>query len=653
MTEDAVWFPDESFKKSTRLYQWMQQLGYKEYENFLEDSTKDISWFWHEAEKVLGVEWFAPYKKTLDLSKGIQWPKWFVDGKLNACCNAVHTWTKQRETSNSPALKWEGEDGEVIQFTFSQLKKEIDQTAAGLKEIGVQKGDVVTLYMPMIPETVIAMMAVTKLGAVFSPTFSGYGAEAVATRMNASKTKVLITADGFLRRGKKVQMKKEADRAASLTPSLEKMVVVNRLNIDSNWNETRDISWKNLMSLSSVNTKMEEMESSDTLMLIYTSGTTGKPKGAVHTHSGFPLKAAFDAGIGMDVKKGDTLFWFTDMGWMMGPFLVYGALINGACILMYEGTPDFPEPDRLWKLVDKHEVTHLGISPTLIRSLMKHGEQFVNEFSMSNLRVIASTGEPWNPEPWKWLFKTAGKNKTPIFNYSGGTEIAGGILGNVLVKPIGPVTFNSAIPGMAAEVFNEKGEPAVGEVGELVITKPWVGMTNGFWNEPDRYEETYWKRWENIWVHGDWAVKDEKGYWTITGRSDDILNIAGKRLGPAEMESVLVEHPAVREAGTIGVPHDVKGEEAVCFVILNDEYNYSKKLEEELIAQCGLKLGKALRPSSIFTVYDLPKTRNAKVMRRAIKAAFLNKDPGDLSSLENPEAIETIKEIRNKQRSLL
>lgn len=329
---------------------------------------------------------------------------------------------------------------------------------------------------------------------------------------------------------------------------------------------------------------------------------------------------------------------------MMGPFLVYGGLVNGASIVMFEGTPDYPEPDRLWKLVEKYQVTHLGISPTLVRTMMKHGKDWLEKHDLQSLKLIGSTGEPWNPEPWHWLFKHAGDSRVPIFNYSGGTEVSGGILGNVLVKPIQPVTFNAALPGMDVDVYGEKGEPLINEVGELVIKSPWVGMTKSFFKDGARYEKTYWSRFNDTWVHGDWVIKDDEGFYTITGRSDDVLNVAGKRLGPTEVESVLVKHTSVIEAGVIGVPHEIKGEEPIAFVVLNDT-KPTKDLTEELTMILNQKLGKALSPKKIFVVDDLPKTRNAKVMRRAIKSAYLNHPSGDLSALVNPESIEQIRSI--------
>lgn len=647
MATQVAWTPSAELIESTRLYRWMKQLGFDDYDAFLQKANEDVAWFWGEAEKIIGIDWFQTYTKTLDLEEGIKWPKWYVDAQLNTAHISVRKWAKQESSKNNQALIWEGENGEVRTFTFSELDQQIAQVANGLKQQGINKGDIIAIYMPMVPETVIAMLAIAKIGAIYSPVFSGYGADAVATRLNASKAKMMITADGFYRRGREVGMKEEADKAASMSPSLEKMVVYRRLNRDIPWTEGRDVDWNDVSNQEPLQST-ERMDASDPLMIIYTSGTTGRPKGAVHNHAGFPLKAAFDAGIGMDLKQGECLFWFTDMGWMMGPFLVFGGLINGASIVLYEGTPDFPEPDRLWKLVANHKVTHLGISPTLIRAMMKHGESWAERHDLSSLRAIGSTGEPWNPEPWNWLFEKVGKSKIPIINYSGGTEISGGILGNVLIRPIGPITFNSPLPGMEANVFNENGEPVLNEVGELVITKPWVGMTNGFWKEKERYEETYWHRWNDVWVHGDWVIKDNEGFWTITGRSDDILNIAGKRLGPSEMESILVGHPAVIEAGTIGIPDEVKGEVAICFVVVKEETEKTEELKQEMLALVAEKLGRALKPAAIHFVPDLPKTRNAKVMRRAIRSAYLNLDAGDLSSLENPHVLKEISELGKK-----
>jgi acetyl-CoA synthetase len=391
-------------------------------------------------------------------------------------------------------------------------------------------------------------------------------------------------------------------------------------------------------------------------MVIYTSGTTGKPKGAVHTHCGFPVKAAQDMAFGTDVHgveqvsdlfySADVIYWMTDMGWMMGPWLVFGSLLLGATMFLYDGAPDFPAPDRLWSLVERHRINQMGVSPTLIRSLIPHGDGQFQKHDLSSLKCFASTGEPWNPEPWKWLFEKVGGGTRPIVNYSGGTEISGGIvMGNPLL-PLKPCAFSAPCPGIAADVLDENGKPIRNAVGELVIKAPWIGMTRGFWKDTGRYLDTYWSRWPNVWVHGDFAAVDADGLWYILGRSDDTIKIAGKRLGPAEVESILTRHPAVVESAAIGVPHEVKGSELVVFVVLKKGVEQTDALRKELHNLIVEDMGKPLAPKSILFVSDLPKTRNAKVMRRMIRTAYLGLELGDSSSLVNPEAVEEVRKAK-------
>ena len=384
------------------------------------------------------------------------------------------------------------------------------------------------------------------------------------------------------------------------------------------------------------------------MMLIYTSGTTGKPKGAVHTHCGFPIKAAQDMSHGLDLHEDETLYWITDMGWMMGPWLVFGTLIFGATMLVYDGAMDYPEADRLWDIVERHRVTALGISPTLVRSLIRFGEEPVRKHDLTSLRKFASTGEPWNPEPWMWLFEKVGGSKLPIINYSGGTEISGGIVMGNVHTPMKPCCFSGPLPGMAADVVDEHGQSVRCKVGELIIRKPWIGMTRGFWRDPQRYLDTYWSRWPNVWVHGDFAAVDQDGLWYILGRSDDTIKIAGKRVGPAEIESILVGNPAVSEAAAVGVPDEIKGQSVVCFVVLKPNHTGDGSLRDALMKSVINELGKPLAPKEIVFVRDLPKTRNAKVMRRVIRAAYLGEDPGDITSLENPTAVEEIRTTQNR-----
>lgn len=644
MSTKPVWFPTEETMKLSPLYQWIKELGFHSYDELYEASIKDISWFWGEAEKRSGIEWFRPYEKVVDLRKGKAWPSWFVGGKLNLAHNCLDRWLKDPEIANRSAIIWEREDYKCEKYTYIELNKWVNQVANGLKQQGISKGDRIAIHMPMIPEVVVATLAIVKVGAIFVPSFSGFGADPIAKRLDSAKAKMLITVDGFLRSGRTISVKEEVDEALSMVSCVEKVVVVKRMNRDIPWVEGRDLDWKEL------ETGIEEfeteiMDSMDPCMVVYTSGTTGRPKGTVHNHGPYTVKGAFGNGEKQPGGSGGVNFWITDMGWIMGPSHVFGSLLSASTMLLYEGSPTKPSIDRLWEMVARHQVTYLGIAPTLIRSLMQYGEEPVKKHDISSLMAIGSTGEPWNPEPWNWLYEKVVNKRFPIVNFSGGTEIGGVILTNTTLKPIAPANFNARGLGMDAQVYNSSGEPVVNEIGELVLRQPWLGMTDGFWQDPKRYEETYWKKWKDTWVHGDAAIQYEDGYWAIIGRSDDTLNVAGKRLGPAEMESIIVEHPAVLESAVIGVPDSLKGEVPICFVVLNQGHKATDSLLEELMEMIIKRLGKALRPKAIHSVSELPKTRNEKIIRRAIRSAYLNEDLGDLSSMENPDSIEEIKQL--------
>jgi acetyl-CoA synthetase len=438
-------------------------------------------------------------------------------------------------------------------------------------------------------------------------------------------------------------MKATADAARALAPGVERVLVVQRTGTDIHWDAAVDVWWHELAEASAADCPPEDTAADDPYMLIYTSGTTGRPKGAVHVHAGFPVKAAQDLAFCFDLQPDDTLCWVTDLGWMMGPWMIAGGLIAGAAIALYEGTPDFPDPDRLWQVVERHGITTLGISPTLVRALMSKGDEWVGRHAMPTLRALGSTGEPWNPGPWRWAFEHIGKGRCPIVNYSGGTEISGGIVSATTIHPQKPCAFTGPVPGVPADVVDDEGRPVRGAVGELIIRGPWVGMTNGFWQDSERYVDTYWSRMPGLWVHGDWAMVDDDGFWYILGRSDDTLKVAGKRVGPAEIESAAVAHPAVQEAAAIGVPHEIKGEAIVVFAIPRPGIEPSDTLRHEIQTMVASQLGKPLQPDRVLFVTDLPKTRNAKIMRRVIRARYLGQsDLGDLSSLENPAAVEEI-----------
>ncbi len=639
---EIVWRPTPEQIEHSRLKHFMDRYNLKTFDELMRRSTTDLEWFWDAVLRDLDIEFYEPYASVVDLSKGVEWPQWCVDGVMNIVLNCLD---KRVGTplADKAALIYEGEDGTVRTLTYGQLYREVNKTANALRSIGLGKGDAIGLFMPMIPEIVIALLAIAKIGGIILPLFSGYGEVAIASRLIDAEAKALFTADGFQRRGQIVRMKDTADAACAHAPTLKHVIVVQRVGVEVSMFAARDKWWHELIAPQSDEAPTERTSTEDPLMIIYTSGTTGKPKGALHTHCGFPIKAAQDMAHGLDLHDDEVLYWLTDMGWMMGPWLVFGTLILGATMLIYDGAPDYPAPDRLWALVEKHRVTALGISPTLVRALIRYGDEPIKAHDLSSLRKFASTGEPWNPDPWLWLFNTVGGGRLPIINYSGGTEISGGIVMGNFMLPLKPCAFSGPLPGMAADVVDEQGQSVRNQVGELVIRAPWIGMTRGFWKDPQRYLETYWSRFPGVWVHGDWAAIDTDGLWYILGRSDDTIKVAGKRLGPAEVESILVAHPLVSEAAAIGVPDEIKGQSVVCFCVLTPDAQPGEHLRETLKQLVADELGKPLTPKDIKFVKDLPKTRNAKVMRRVIRAAYLGLDPGDTSSLENPPAVDEIR----------
>jgi acetyl-CoA synthetase len=642
---DVLWEPSPEVVRHSRLRRFMDAHGIPDLQELQRRSTADVEWFWAAVADDLGLRFRRPYDRVVDLSDGIQWPRWWPGARMNIADSCLDRWL-EGPSASKPAVVWEGEGGEVRTLTYRELDVEVGRLAAALRRLGVGAGDRVAVYLPLVPECAVALLACARLGAISLPLFSGYGAAAIAGRLNDGGATVLLCADGFTRRGQVIRMKETADQALADAPGVEHLVVLRRVGRDVPWTTGRDHDWNELVGAEEPGLRAEELDPEAPLMVIYTSGTTGKPKGAVHVHGGFPVKTAQDMAHGFDIQPDDVVFWYTDIGWMMGPWLIFGTLLLGATMVLYDGTPDTPAPDRLWRMVERHRVTVLGVSPTLVRGLMAAGPDHPRGHDLSSLRVLGGTGEPWNPEPFLWYFREVGRGRVPVINYTGGTEIAGGILcGNVLSR-VRPCSF-AALPGMAADVLDEQGRSVRGEVGELAVRQPWPGMTRGFWGSRERYLETYWSRFPGVWVHGDWAYVADDGLWYVLGRSDDTIKIAGKRLGPAEVESVLVGDEAVAESAAIGVPDELKGEALVCFVVLRPGHQPSRELADRLEDEVAEALGRPLRPAAIHFVADLPRTRNAKILRRLVRSVYLGQAPGDVSALENPAALEAIDATRD------
>jgi acetyl-CoA synthetase len=631
----VVWRPDEALLRDSNVARFMTGEGIDDFATLVQRSIDEPEWFWDAVVRFLGLPFDAPYESVLDTSAGIEWATWFTGGSCNAA-----TMCLAHLDADAPAVVWEGEDESTRTLSGAELRALTDRIAAGLAARGVGAGDAVGLFMPMVPETVAALFAIAKLGAIFLPIFSGYGADAVAIRLIDAAAVAVVTADGFRRRGKLVKMKETADAAVAQAPSVHTVLVVGGAGRrDTPMQRGRDVS---LDELPSASFDAVSVDSEHPLFVAYTSGTTGRPKGAVHVHAGFTVKVAEEVAFQTDLRRGERLFWLTDIGWIMGPWEIIGTLAAGGTLLMYDGAPDYPGPDRLWSFVERHRVNILGVSPTLIRALMAHGDAPVHAHDLSSLRVLASTGEPWNEGPWRWYFDVVGSGRCPVINISGGTEVGACFLSPHVVQPLSACSLGGPALGMAVDVFDEDGHSVRGEVGELVCRKPWPGMTRGLYGDPQRYLDTYWSRYPGVWWHGDFASVTDDGQWFLHGRSDDTIKVAGKRLGPAEVETVVVSHPSVLEAAAIGVPDDLKGEALWVFVVPGPGVVPDEALRAELVACVVAALGPSFKPSEVRFTTALPKTRSAKVLRRAIRSIVTGAAAGDMSGLEDPAALDAI-----------
>jgi acetyl-CoA synthetase len=628
LKEGRSFDPPESFRKQANIND----------PQIYEKAAKDPQAFWAGFAKEL--EWIKPWDKVLEWNK--PFAKWFVGSKSNLSINCVDRHLKGPRAKKT-AILWEGEPGEVRTLTYQELHREIGKFANVLKSLGVKKGDRVTLYMPMVPELAIAMLACARIGAPHSVVFGGFAPDALRDRILDSQSKIVVTADGGYRRGQVVPLKKNTDAAVAETPCVQKVVVLKRIG-QCDMKSGRDLWWHELMDKASPECAPEPMDAEDPLYILYTSGSTGKPKGILHTTAGYMVGVYATTKWVFDMKDSD-IYWCTaDIGWVTGhSYVVYGPLANGATVLMYEGAPDWPQRDRFWSIIEKHKVTIFYTAPTAIRAFMKWGEELPKKHDMKSLRLLGSVGEPINPEAWMWYFHTIGAARCPIVDTWWQTET-----GHILITPLPGITklkpgsATRPFPGIDADVWNDKGESS--PTGYLVIKSPWPGMLRTIYGDTERYKQVYWSRFENAYFAGDGCKRDSDGYFWLLGRVDDVMKVSGHRISTMEVESSLVDHPAVAESAVIGKHHEIKEQCIVAFVTLKEGRQGTPQMEQELKEHVAKKIGSLARPENIIFTAELPKTRSGKIMRRLLRDIAEGRAMGDTTTLADPGVVASLKE---------
>ena len=659
---DVVHEPSQEFVESTNVWEFMQAYDIDDYDELIERTTtavegepdSGVDWFWDEMTDYLDIEFYEPYEEVRDDTHGPQFTDWYPEGEINIAHNTLDRHAAlDNGDRNKVACIWEGEDGVVRELTFHELHRQANRVANYLESVGTETGDTVALYMPMVPEVISILYGCFKVGAIAVPVFSGFGVEATATRLSDAEPEVLFTGDGFYRRGSAISLKGTADEAIEEAGHVEHTVVYDRVGaetgeVDVPWNDERDAWWDEVVETQESEYDTKSLPADQESMLLYSSGTTGEPKGIVHTHAGVLAQCAKEIHFGFDQQPGDRFFWVSDIGWMMGPWTLIGNHHFGGTTFMYEGAPDYPNPGRFWEMVERHRITTFGVSPTAIRALRKHGDDVVEQYDLSSLRILGSTGEPWDPESWQWYYEEIGNGECPIINISGGTEICGCFLMPMPINDLKPGTLGGPGLGMDIDIVDSDGDSVREnhERGYLVARDSCPSMTKSLWSGDERYLEEYWSTWEDLWDHGDFAQKDEDGFWYLHGRADDALNVAGRKVGPAEIEGVLVEHDDVNQAAAVGVDDETTGTAVVAYVVLESGVEPNDDLREKLRALVGQEHGKPFRPKAIRFVSEFPKTQSGKVIRRAIAAVHQGNDPGDLSSMENPSSLDEIRNAR-------
>ncbi len=625
----ASWIPSAETVARAQVTRLAQELGCADFAALRRFSVNHTDAYWRHANGFLRIAWSCEPQGYVDLSEGLAFPNWFPGGELNFV-DTIFAWGRDPARRDRPAIIAEREDGSVSEISWAQLEERVLRFAAGLRARGLQRGDRIGLLMETGIEAIVTYLGIAALGAICVPLFSGFGVEAIRARLSGCEARALVATTGFPRRGRWIDIAALVQQLRPLLPMLETVI----LKGDGGWDAVTADPAPDLPA---------RMSPDDPMMVIYTSGTTGKPKGAVHTHGSFPLKIAHDAAVHFDIGPDDRFCWPADMGWVAGSLVLSCALMRGATLVCYDGAPDFPDWGRMARLIERHRVTHYGASPTLIRSLAANMPGSVAA-DLSSVRLLVTAGEGIDPEHFLWYQTYVGGNRCPVINYTGGTEVSGGLLSNVPVLPIVPAGFNSASPGVQVDVLGDDGKPVVGEIGELAILAPFVGMTRAFWQDRERYLETYWSRFPGVWVHGDLAIRDADGVFFLRGRSDDTLKVAGKRLGSAEVEEVVLSLHGVAEAAAIGVEDAVKGQKLVVFIVPKPDA--PDGLPQAATREVEKHLGKAFRPGAVHLVRELPKTRSQKIMRRVIRNLYTGQAPGDLTSLDNPSALDAVAAAR-------
>lgn len=638
---DCVWQPTVDDIASSNVMALMRRFGIANYDDYYAYSIQQPEAYWREVVDFCGISWHQRFDAYLDESAGPEFPKWFPGGQLNW----VQTIIDKAETAalvQRDAVISERETGDATRVSYATLSRQIQAFASGLASQGVQRGDRIGLLMANGIEATVSLLAIAYLGAVAVPLFSGFGVDAVKSRLSSCSASMLIASAGFHRRGKWVDILASIQEARASLPMLQTLVIeygkpMEEVEGALNWASVLEAGLHHYLPAA-------VMEPNDPFMIVYTSGTTGKPKGTVHTHGGFPLKIAHDSAVHFNVKEGDVFCWPADMGWIAGSLVLCSALMRGATLVCYDGAPDFPDWSRMAHLIERHSVSHFGSAPTLIRGLAAHEDVSV-QGDLSSLRLLITAGEGIDPEHFSWFQQHFGDGHCPLINYTGGTEVSGALLSSVVVKPISPAGFNTASPGVNVDIVDGQGVSIEDSVGELVIRRPFVGMTQSFWQDDERYLDAYWRTIPGLWVHGDLALRRGTTRYML-GRSDDTIKLAGKRLGPAEVEEVLLELPQVNEAAAIGVDDATKGQKLVVFLVTAaGASNDLVSLAQQVCGHIELRMGKPFKPGAVHFVNQLPKTRSSKVMRRLIRNIYSGLPLGDISSLDNPSSLDVIQQI--------